>query len=194
MKTLLITLTIAVTSLVASAQVIKLKQPLEPITDSIIYQTDNVIIIFDRQELATYMTGMDTVLRNSRYDNKVFNSVQLSRFNKIDMANHFLKAYCYLEDTANKDFSYSTSKMNMLWAEDGGIMLPYVELLIPDLLAAGMARIIERSSKGLQLSYRMIAEPVNGVNYRTYRLNNGKEVFRESTFRAEQLTGFTQSR
>jgi hypothetical protein len=190
MKTLLLTLTIAVTCFSASAQVIKMKPVLEPIADSVIYETENVILVFDRQELSDYMIGMDSTLRNSKYDNKVFNSVQLSRLNKTDMANHFLKAYCYLEDTTHQDYSYSTSRMNMLWAEDGGIMLAYVELLLPDLLADGRVRVFERYNKAYQASYRMIAEPVDGTNFRTYRLNNGKEVFRESTFRTEQLTRY----
>ncbi|RFS19761.1 hypothetical protein DVR12_21945 [Chitinophaga silvatica] len=188
MKTLLLALTIAVTSVSAHAQIIKMKPVLEPIADSIIYQTENVMLVFDRKELADYMNNMDTVLKNGKFDNRIIGSVQLSRLDRNEMANHFLKAYCYLEDSTNKDFSYSTGRMNMLWAEDGGIELPYVEILLPDLLADGRVRITERSSKAYQASYRMIAEPVNGTNFRTYRLNNGKEVFRESTYRAEQLT------
>ncbi|MFY0253989.1 hypothetical protein ACDQ55_08555 [Chitinophaga sp. 30R24] len=190
MKTLFLLLAGVALSLSGMAQVIKVKQPVAPIadTDSIIYQTDNVIMIFDRKDLYDYMVSRDTTLRNNKYSNKVFNSVQLSRFNANDMANHFRKAYCYLEDTTNKDFSYSTSRMNMLWAEDGGIMLPYVEELLPDLLAFGTVRVIERSTKALQPAYKMIAEPIDGTNYRVFRLNSGKEVFRESTFRVEQLT------
>lgn len=187
MKALFLLLAGITLSFTGMAQVIKVK-PAEPITDSIVYQTENVTIIFDRKTLYDYMVSMDTTLRGHKYDNKVFNSVQFSRMNAIDMGNHFRKAYCYLEDSTNKDFSYSTSKMNMLWAEDGGIMLPYVEELLPDLLAAGTVRVIDRSTKAAQPAYKMIAEPVDGKNYRVFRLNSGREIFRESTFRVEQLT------
>ncbi|MEC5146645.1 GLPGLI family protein [Chitinophaga sp. 180180018-2] len=170
------------------SQVIKTKQPPDPVTDSIIYQTENVTMIFDRQVLYEYMLSKDTALRNSQYNNRVFNSVTFARLNAVDMGNHFRKAFCYLEDSTNKDFAYSTGRMNMLWAEDGGIMAPYVEELLPDLLAAGTVRVIDRSSKALQPSYKMIAEPIQGNNYRVFRLNSGKEIFRESTFRVEQLT------
>lgn len=188
MKALFLLLAGVVLSLSGMAQVIKVRQPLEPIADSIMYQTENVILIFDRSHLRDYMATMDTTLRNARYSNKVFNSVQLSRLNAIDMGNHFLKAYCYLEDSTNKDFNYSTGKMNMLWAEDGGIMLPYVEEILPDLLAAGSLRVIDRMTKAVQPIYKMIAEPIQGSNYRVFRMNSGKEIFRESTFRVEQLT------
>jgi hypothetical protein len=180
MKALFLLLTGVALSLPGMAQVIKVRPP-EPIMDSIIYQTENVTLIFDR-------TDRDSTLRNDKYSNKVFNSVQFAHLNAIDMGNHFRKAYCYLEDTANKDFSYSTGKMNMLWAEDGGIMLPYVEEIMPDLLAGGEVRVIDRSTKAIQPAYKMIAEPVDGNNYRVFRLNSGREIFRESTFRVEQLT------
>lgn len=188
MKALFLLLTGVALSVSGMAQVIKLRQPVEPIIDSIVYQTENVTLIFERSNLRDYMESMDTTLRNARYSNKVFNSVQFTRLNAIDMGNHFRKAYCYLEDSTNKDFSYSTGRMNMLWAEDGGIMLPYVEEILPDLLAAGNVRVIDRSTKALQPAYKMIAEPIDGNNYRVFRLNSGREIFRESTFRVEQLT------
>lgn len=187
MKALFLLLAGVALSMTGIAQVIKVRPP-EPILDSIIYQTENVTLIFDRKHLTEYMVGMDSTLRNSKYSNKVFNSVQFARLNAIDMGNHFRKAYCYLEDSTNKDFSYSTGKMNMLWAEDGGIMLPYVEEIMPDLLAGGEVRVIDRSTKAVQPAYKMIAEPVDGNNYRVFRLNSGREIFRESTFRVEQLT------
>jgi hypothetical protein len=188
MKALFLLLAGVALSMSGMAQVIKVKVPVDPITDSIIYQTENVTLIFDRSYLHEYMVSMDTTLRNARYSNKVFSSVQFTRLSAIDMGNHFLKAYCYLEDTTNKDFSYSTGRMNMLWAEDGGIMLPYVEEILPDLLAAGIVRVIDRGTKAMQPAYKMIAEPIDGSNYRVFRLNSGKEIFRESTFRVEQLT------
>ncbi|PSL47719.1 hypothetical protein CLV51_102576 [Chitinophaga niastensis] len=187
MKTLFLLLTGVALSLSGMAQVIKV-QPVQPMTDSITYQTENVVLIFDRQVLLDYMVSMDTTLRQSKNNNRVFRNIQFVKLNATDMGAHYRKAYCYLEDTTNKDLSYRTDKMNMLWAEDGGILLPYVEEILPGLLVNGTLRVIERSNKAVQPSYKMIAEPIDGTNYRVFRLNSGKEIFRESTFCVEQLT------
>ncbi|WP_212006284.1 hypothetical protein [Chitinophaga sp. HK235] len=187
MKTFVLLLAGIACSLATMAQtVIKIQPPAEPLKDSIIYQGDNAILIFDRQHLLDYMISMDTTLRNNKNSNKVFRNIQFSRLNNIDMANHFRKAYCFLEDTLNKEISFRTDKMNLLWAEDCGVLMPYVEEILPDLLATGNLKVVEKGSKIVQPAYKLIAEPINGNNYRVFRMNNGKEIFRESTFCVEQ--------
>ncbi|MCW3467419.1 hypothetical protein [Chitinophaga nivalis] len=189
MKTLLLLLTGMTLCLAGMAQTTVIKvQPAEPLTDSITYQTENVMMVFKRQDLMDYMIGMDTSLRQNKYNNRTFRHIQFVRLSPTDMASHFRKAYCYLEDTNNKDFSFSTDKMNMFWAEDGGILLPYVEEILPGLLAEGRLRVTDRMSKAAQPAYRMIQEPVDNNNYRVFRLTSGKEIFRESTFCVEQIT------
>ncbi|WP_143306967.1 hypothetical protein [Chitinophaga vietnamensis] len=190
MKTLLLLLTTLMLGSAAMAQqfkVIKVPPATEPIKDSIIYQNDNAVIILDRAELYNYMLSMDTTLRNNKFNNRVFNHIELSHLDRNDMAAHYLKAFCYLADSANRDLNYTTDKMYMLWAEDGGILHPYVEEIIPNMLNEGKGRVIDRSSKGIAASYRMVFEPIDGKTYRTFRLNSGKEIFRESTFCVEQL-------
>ncbi|HVI44884.1 MAG TPA: hypothetical protein VM802_08440 [Chitinophaga sp.] len=168
--------------------VIKMQQPLEPMTDSVVYQTENAVLTFSRQELLNYMTSMDSTLRNSKYNNRVFRHILFAQFNPEDMSNHYRKAYCYLEDTLNHDLSFHTDKMYLLWAEDGGILLPYVEEILPGLLAEGKLKVTDRNTKAVQLSYRLIYEPIRNESYRVFRLNSGKEIFRESTFCVEQIT------
>ncbi|RBL88750.1 hypothetical protein [Chitinophaga flava] len=186
MKTFVLLLAGIACSLATMAQVIKVQPPAEPLKDSIIYQGDNAILIFDRQHLLDYMIGMDTTLRNNKNSNKVFRNIQFSKLNNVDMANHFRKAYCFLEDTLNKEITFRTDKMNLLWAEDCGVLMPYVEEILPDLLATGNLKVVEKGSKIAQPAYKLIAEPINGNNYRVFRMNNGKEIFRESTFCVEQ--------
>ncbi|QJB33285.1 hypothetical protein HF324_18850 [Chitinophaga oryzae] len=189
MKTLLLLLAGIACSWAATAQtVIKVQPPSEPFRDSVVYQGDNVVLIFDRQHLLDYMITMDTTLRNNKNSNKVFRNIQFAKLNANDMANHFLKAYCFLEDTLNKEINFRTDRMNLLWAEDCGILMPYVEEILPDLLATGNLKIVERGSKIVQPAYKLIFEPINNNNYRVFRMNNGKEIFRESTFCVEQIT------
>lgn len=192
MKTLLLLLSAVVLSCTAMAQtVIKMRppDPEEPImTDSITYEGETSVVIMNRQFLLDYMDMLDTSLPRQQYSGLAVNHISFKNFSKADMAAHFQKAYCYLKDSTNKDLTYSTTKMYMQWAEDGGILLPYIETIMADLLQQARLKVVEKFVKP-QLpvtSYKMIFEPVNGHDFRVFRLNNGKQIFRESTFAAEQ--------
>ncbi|NSL90584.1 hypothetical protein [Chitinophaga solisilvae] len=190
MRTFLLLLTAFTMSLSAMAQKIIKVVPVEEMKDSVVYQGDNAILVFDRQYLQDYMITMDTTLRNNRAGSKIFRNIQFSRLNNSELATHFQKAYCYLEDSLNRDLSYRTDRMNLLWSEDQGILMPYIEEILADLLTSGRLKVIERSNKAVQPAYKLIFEPIENSNYRVFRLNNGKEIFRESTFCVEQITTY----
>ncbi|WP_146616112.1 hypothetical protein [Chitinophaga dinghuensis] len=190
MKTLLMLLSAMAISCAAMAQttVIKVPPPEEPMTDSIVYDGENVTIIINRVFLMDYLNTMDTSLPRQQYSGRAFNHVSFKNFTKAEMATHFQKAYCYLADTTHKDLSFSATKMYMQWAEDEGILLPYLECIMADLLQQAKLKVIEKFVKP-QLpvtSYKMIMEVVPGADFRAFRLNNGKQIFRESTYAVEQ--------
>lgn len=187
MKTMLLLLAGLTISTAASAQtVIKIQQD-EPLTDSITYQNEQVMLVVNRKDLAAFMTGLDTTLRKNKFSNKVYQHVQFSRMGPEDISAHYQKAYCYLEDSTHSDFEFRTDRMNLLWAEDGTLLIPYLEEMLPQLLVDGRLKVIERSNKQAVPAYKVFYEQIDSRPYQIFRLNNGKEIFRESAVYVEQM-------
>ncbi|NIG57334.1 hypothetical protein [Chitinophaga sp. Cy-1792] len=189
MKTLLLLVSAALVSCTAMAQtVIKVPPPEKPFTDSIVYEGENATIIINRQDVMDYMNTLDTSLPRQQYSGRAINHLTFVKFSKADMAAHFQKAFCFLADSSHTDIRYVSTKMYMIWDEDEGILLPYLESIMADLLNAAKVKVIQKFAmpKLPVTSYKLIVEPVNGRSFRVFRLNDGKQIFRESTYAAEE--------
>ena len=91
MKKLILLAAILAGGAAAHAQTI-VKPVSLPMNDSIVYQVENAVFIFDKQHVEDYFKGLDTLLPQRKYDNKVFRNIQFAHLNQEEVQRHYAMA------------------------------------------------------------------------------------------------------
>ncbi|ASZ14309.1 hypothetical protein KTO58_02360 [Chitinophaga pendula] len=187
MKKLLFLLMGCLAGLCVSAQTVIKPFPFEAATDSIIYQNEHCRLVINRDDLQEYFTRLDTALKNNCYSNKQFHCIQFGRLSPAEVQSHYEMAAAYLADPSHQHLQYSTDKFTLFWTTSEGILLPYIEEVLSQLLSDGVVRVVEKSNKATAQQYLLHFEDIDGQVYKLFKLPNGKEIFRESAFFVEQF-------
>lgn len=186
MRTMFLLVTGMVLCMTIRAQeVIKLR-PDDTLKDSIVYQNKTSILVINRVDLTNYMLRMDSLLKQSSYSNRLFRNVQFSHLTPEEVESHFTSAITFLADSSNTDLQYNTEKFTLFWTESEGILLPYIEELLSELLTDARIKVIDKSTKASVPQYSVFYEDISGQAYKIYKLSTGKIIFRESNYYVEQ--------
>jgi hypothetical protein len=187
MKTFVLFITgLALCVATRAQEVIKLRTD-DTMKDSIIYQTSTSILVINKVDLQNYFQMLDTMLQNNCYSNKSFRNVQFSHLTPQEVQSHFTQAAAYLADSSHTDLKYSTDKFTLFWTPNEGILLPYIEELLTQLLTDARIKVIDRSSKVSVPQYSVFYEDIDGQPFKIYKLPTGKIIFKESNYYIEQF-------
>lgn len=187
MKTFLLVITgLALCVATKAQEVIKLR-PDDTMTDSIIYQTSTSILVINKVDLVNYMQMLDTMLQNNCYNNKTFRNIQFSHLTPAEVQSHYTQAKDYLADPNHTDLKYSTDKFTLFWTPNEGILLPYIDELLTQLLTDARIKVIDRTSKLPVPQYTVFYEDIDGQPFKIYKLPTGKIIFKESNYYIEQF-------
>ncbi|RAJ02523.1 hypothetical protein LX64_03543 [Chitinophaga skermanii] len=177
-KLYFLALALCCTSFLKAQDIVKI-QPLE-IQDSIIYQTKNAIISIDKVDLDAYLTSLDTVLKQRKYDPKTFKNIQFHKCTPQDIELHYKKTMAIWQDVKNNPLTYSNDVMMLFWMENERIVVPYLDEILPDLLAEGRVRVWEKLPRSQAPFIQIVIEVVQNKAYRVFKLKNGKDILRET--------------
>lgn len=188
MKTFVTAAAVLFLSLTTKAQdVVKLFHD-DTMVDSITYQNNTSLIVINKVDLVNYMAKLDTVLCNNGYNNKIFRNIQFAHLSPMEVENHFLAAKKYLDDSTHTEYAFNTDKFTLFWTQGEGILLPYIEDMMTELLTDGRLAIVERATKVRVPQYTVFYEYIGGQEYKIFKHQSGKIIFRESSFYLEQMT------
>lgn len=187
MKTFLLVITgLALCVATKAQEVIKLR-PDDTMTDSIVYQTSTSILVINKVDLQNYMKMLDTMLQNNCYNNRTFRNIQFSHLTPAELESHYTQAKEYLNDSTHTDLQYSTDKFTLFWTPNEGILLPYIDELLTQLLTDARIKVIDRTSKLPVPQYTVFYEDIDGQPFKIYKLPTGKIIFKESNYYVEQF-------
>jgi E3 ubiquitin-protein ligase DOA10 len=161
--------------------------------DSITYQNSTSILVINRADLESYMHGMDTTLEMNCYNNKVFRNIQFAHVDPKELENHFKQAKAYLADSTHSDMHFSTDKITLFWAPNEGILLPYIEDMLTQVLEDGRIAVTDKTTHQRVPQYTIFYEDVDGQSFKIYKLPSGKIIFRESNYYLEQFVRTTKN-
>lgn len=187
MKTLLLVMTGLVLSMTSLAQDVVEYRHDDTMKDSIVYKNSTSVLVFNRVDLMNYMIGLDSVLHQTCYENKIFKNAQFSRLTPQEVEEHFTQAFDYLKDSTHTDLQYTTDKITLFWTQGEYILLPYIEDLLSTLLSDGRIRVEDKALHKTTPQYSIFYEDIAGRPYRIYKLPSGKIIFKESNFFLEQF-------
>jgi hypothetical protein len=187
MKTFLLVITgLALCVATKAQEVIKLR-PDDTMTDSIVYQTSTSILVINKVDLENYMKMLDTMLQNNCYNNRTFRNIQFSHLTPAEVQSHYTQAKDYLNDPTHTDLRYSSDKFTLFWTPNEGILLPYIDELLTQLLTDARIKVIDRTSKQPVPQYTVFYEDIDGQPFKIYKLPTGKIIFKESNYYVEQF-------
>ncbi|WP_341837655.1 hypothetical protein WJU16_07240 [Chitinophaga pollutisoli] len=155
--------------------------------DSIFYQVPNAVLIVDKLDLEDYFKNLDTLLVQKEYNKTVFRNIQFSPLNPEEVQRHYGLASKFWTASKSNPLSYSTDRITLFWNDNEGIILPYIDEILPDLLEAGKVQVVDRTTNKRVKLYKMDYEDVNGKSFRVFRLEKGKIIWRESEVFIEQV-------
>ncbi|WP_423736219.1 hypothetical protein [Chitinophaga caseinilytica] len=155
--------------------------------DSVFYQVPNAVLVIDKLDIEDYFKNLDTVLVQKQYDKTVFRNIQFSPLNPEEVQRHYSLASKFWTASKANPLSYSTDKITLFWNDNEGIILPYIDEIIPDLLEAGKVQVVDRSTNKRVKLYKLDYEDVNGKSFRIFKLEKGKVIWRESEVFVEQV-------
>jgi hypothetical protein len=187
MKTIFLVMTGLVLCMATKAQDIIKLRPDDTMTDSIVYQMPTSILVINKIDLTNYMQMLDTMLQNNCYDKRTFRNIQFAHLTPAEIQSHFLQAKAYLADESHTDLRYSTDKFTLFWTPGEGILLPYIDELLTQLLTDARIKVIDRSSKQSVPQYSVFYEDIDGQPFKIYKLPTGKIIFKESNYYIEQF-------
>jgi len=187
MKTCLLAIAALFLSLMTQAQdVVKLFHD-DTMVDSVIYSNKITTIVINKVDLVNYFKTMDSTLFSNCYDPKSFRNIQFAHLTNQDVENHFKAAKAWLDDSTHTEYNFNADKFTLFWTQGEGILLPYIEDMMSQLLVDGRLAVVENATKIRVPQYSIFYEYIGGGEYKIYKLPNGKIIFRESNFYLEQL-------
>jgi hypothetical protein len=187
MKTFLLVITGLALCVASKAQEIIKLRPDDTMTDSIVYQTSTSILVINKADLDNYMKMLDTMLQNNCYNNRTFRNIQFSHLTPAEVQSHYTQAKDYLNDPTHTDLRYSSDKFTLFWTPNEGILLPYIDELLTQLLTDARIKVIDRTSKLPVPQYTVFYEDIDGQPFKIYKLPTGKIIFKESNYYVEQF-------
>ncbi|WP_298710518.1 hypothetical protein [Chitinophaga sp.] len=155
--------------------------------DSIFYQVPNAVLIVDKLDVEDYFKNLDTVLVQKQFNKTVFRNIQFSPLSPEEVQRHYGLASKFWTASKSNPLSYSTDRITLFWNDNEGIILPYIDEILPDLLEAGKVQVVDRTTNKRVKLYKMDYEDVNGKSFRIFRLEKGKVIWRESEVFIEQV-------
>lgn len=155
--------------------------------DSIFYQVPNAVLIVDKLDVEDYFKNLDTLLVQKEYNKTVFRNIQFSPLSPEEVQRHYGLASKFWTASKSNPLSYSTDRITLFWNDNEGIILPYIDEILPDLLEAGKVQVVDRTTNKRVKLYKMDYEDVNGKSFRVFRLEKGKIIWRESEVFIEQV-------
>jgi hypothetical protein len=191
MRTLLLVMAGALLSLTTKSQDVVELRPDLTLKDSIVYKNSTSILVINRVDLQNFMLGLDSTLKKTCYESKIFRNAQFARLTPQDVEDHFTTAMEYLSDSTHTEYNFTSDKVTLFWTQGEGMLLPYVEDMLTDLLTDGRIKVIDRSTQKSVPQYTIHYEDIAGRPYKIYKLPSGRIIFKESNFFLEQ---FAQSR
>jgi hypothetical protein len=164
-----------------------------PMNDSIVYQVENAVFIFDKQHVEDYFKGLDTILPQRKYDNKVFRNIQFAHLNQEEVQRHYAMANKFWAASKTSPLHYSTDRISLFWNDTETILMPYLDEILPELLEQGWVQVVERSTGKRVAQFRIDYEDIDLKTFRIFRFNKvnnrdqGKLILRESDIFLEQM-------
>ena len=192
MKKLILLAAVLASHVCASAQTIV--KPFDiPMKDSIVYQVENAVFIFDKQHVEDYFKGLDTILVQRKYDKKVFRNIQFAHLTAEEVQRHYGMVSKFWAASKGNPMTYSTDRISLFWNDTETILMPYLDEILPELLEQGWVQVVERSSNKRVKQFRIDYEDIDLKTFRIFRfekINNrdiGKLMLRESEIFLEQM-------
>lgn len=160
--------------------------------DSIVYKRENGVLVVDRAELDLYLKSLDTTLKQHKYSPKVYQNVQFAHLTEQDVQRHYEQALAYWNAAAGQPLSFDVNNFVYFWAEGPGLLQPYLDEILPQLLQQGKVHMSEKYVKAPVTRYLFADHDINGKNYRIYKFQDGKEILREQDIYTEPVINTTR--
>ncbi|PUZ24477.1 hypothetical protein GA0116948_10595 [Chitinophaga costaii] len=159
----------------------------QPFEDSIVYKRENAVLYIDRHALDDYFKMLDTALQQRKYSPKVYQNVQFAHLTEQDVQNHYSQAIAFWTTVPGQPLVYDVNNFNYFWTNGPGILQPYIDEILPQLLQQGKVHLVEKNVKAPVTKYLFANHDINGRNYRIYKFADGKEILREQDIYTEPI-------
>lgn len=160
--------------------------------DSIVYKRENATLVIDRRDLDEYFKMLDTTLKQRKYSPKVYQNVQFAHLTDVDVKNHYNQAVAFWATTTGQPLAFDVNSFNYFWTDGPGILQPYIDEILPQLLQQGRVKMSEKYVKAPVVKYLFADHDINGKNYRIYKFADGKEILKEQDIYTEPIINTTK--
>ena len=109
-----------------------------------------------------------------------------------DVQRHYEQALAYWNAAVGQPLSFDVNNFVYFWAEGPGLLQPYLDEILPQLLQQGKVHMSEKYVKAPVTRYLFADHDINGKNYRIYKFQDGKEILREQDIYTEPVINTTR--
>lgn len=155
--------------------------------DTLTYTTRTFVLTIQKSDVDDYLKTLDTVLKEKKYDHGVYRNIQFSPLKPQDVRTHYHLVNKFWNTSRSNTLAYDVARFTLFWAEDEGILMPYLDEIIPDLLQYGRIKVTEKGKLPAQ-KYQIFYEDIDGKTFRIYKSTTGKVIWKESEFFMEQFS------
>ncbi|UYQ91563.1 hypothetical protein MKQ68_15840 [Chitinophaga horti] len=156
--------------------------------DTLTYVTRNAVLTILKEDVDFYLKTLDSVLKERKFQHTAYRNIQFNPLKPEEVRTHYNLVSKFWNTSRGNQLNYNVDRFSLFWSEDDGILLPYLDEMLPDLLEYGRVKVTEKGKLPVA-NYQVFYEDIEGQTFRVFKLANGKIIWRESEYFLEHFAG-----